>query len=197
MRRGPCRAGLLLVAAAMLTAGIPPRRVRPFSPPVENPAARKVEIELAPPPMLRANVPDSVPKLAAVLGQRLCTIATATYEPAKASRLRRAAEKFPRVRRSPRDAGGEGFTPARPLGDVTFALPPVASVGLAESQQIDLKAWVDPSGRVTRVEILAPRDEELVTLASYAAGGWQFAPARRNDKPVASEVILHFRFGDK
>jgi hypothetical protein len=60
--------------------------------------------------------------------------------------------------------------------------------------QMDLKASVDASGRVTRVELLSPRDEYLVKLASYNAAGWRFAPAKLNDHPVSSEVILHFRF---
>jgi hypothetical protein len=59
---------------------------------------------------------------------------------------------------------------------------------------MDLKATVNESGRVTRVELLAPKDEELVRLASYAAGAWPFVPAKLNDKAVPSEVILHFTF---
>ena len=59
---------------------------------------------------------------------------------------------------------------------------------------MDLKATVDASGRVTRVELLSPKDEELVRLAAYAAGTWSFVPAKVNDRAVPSEVILHFTF---
>ena len=59
---------------------------------------------------------------------------------------------------------------------------------------MELKASVNEAGGVTRVELLSPKDEELVRLSSYAASDWSFIPARVNDKPVPSEVILHFDF---
>jgi Gram-negative bacterial TonB protein C-terminal len=59
---------------------------------------------------------------------------------------------------------------------------------------MDLKASIDASGHVTRVELLSPRDEELVTLAAYAANHWSFTPARLDEQPVPGEVILHFHF---
>ena len=62
---------------------------------------------------------------------------------------------------------------------------------------MDLKASVDASGRVTRVELLSPLDEDLVKLAAYAANGWRFAPAALNDQPVSGEIILHFSFDTK
>jgi len=63
-----------------------------------------------------------------------------------------------------------------------------------QKKQMDLKASVDASGRVTRVELLSPRDEYLANLASYNAAAWRFAPAKLNDQPVSSDIILHFRF---
>ena len=63
-----------------------------------------------------------------------------------------------------------------------------------QKKRMDLKASVDVSGRVTRVELLSPPDEYLVKLAAYNATGWRFAPAKLKDHPVSSEVILHFRF---
>jgi hypothetical protein len=60
---------------------------------------------------------------------------------------------------------------------------------------MDLKATVDASGRVTRVELLAPRDESLVTLAADTASSWRFTPAQFDGRPVPSEILLHFSFG--
>ena len=88
----------------------------------------------------------------------------------------------------------DDFVPPKPLRDITFTLPPGASPRLMQKKQMDLKASVDETGRVTRVELLAIPDEELVKLASYAASDWHFQPARLNAKPVLSEVILHFKF---
>jgi len=81
-----------------------------------------------------------------------------------------------------------------PAREISLVLPPEAGAALARGT-MDLKASVDESGRVTRVELLSPKDEELVRLASYAAGAWPFLPARINDKAVPGEVILHFTFG--
>jgi hypothetical protein len=63
-----------------------------------------------------------------------------------------------------------------------------------QKKRMDVKASVDASGRVTRVELLSPRDEDLVTLAAYAANGWRFAPAELNDELVPAKIILHFSF---
>lgn len=60
---------------------------------------------------------------------------------------------------------------------------------------MDLKASVDETGRVTRVQLLSPKDEELVDVAAQAAGNWPFVPAKLDHIAVPSEVILHFTFG--
>lgn len=88
----------------------------------------------------------------------------------------------------------KGFVAARPAREITLVLPAEARAILTQNR-MDLKASVDESGRVTRVQLLAPKDEELVRLASYAASDWPFVPAKLNDKAVPSEVILHFNFG--
>jgi hypothetical protein len=59
---------------------------------------------------------------------------------------------------------------------------------------MDLRASVDQTGRVTRVELLSPKDEELIRVAADAAGSWPFVPAKVNDVATPSEVILHFTF---
>jgi hypothetical protein len=124
-----------------------------------------------------------------------CCIATATYEPAKPSRLQHVIGKVPGLRKFERDtAGGDGFVPPQALQQITFVLPAGASPLLMERKRMNLKASVDQYGNVTRVELLSPPDEDLVKLAAYAAKEWHFRPAHRNNKAVASEIILHFRF---
>jgi Gram-negative bacterial TonB protein C-terminal len=91
-------------------------------------------------------------------------------------------------------AGGKEFVPPRPTHELQFVLPPGGVPALAHKKQMDLKASIDASGHVTRVELLSPRDEELVTLAAYAANHWSFTPARLDEQPVPGEVILHFHF---
>jgi len=60
---------------------------------------------------------------------------------------------------------------------------------------MDLRAFVDESGRVTRVQLLSPKDERLVDAAANAASNWPFVPAKLNDISIPSEVTLHFNFG--
>ena len=84
--------------------------------------------------------------------------------------------------------------PPQPIHNIQFVLPPGGVLALAQNKQIDLKASVDASGHVTRVELISPRDEELVTLAAYAASDWKFAPAHLDEQAVPAEVILHFHF---
>jgi protein TonB len=115
--------------------------------------------------------------------ETMCCTATATYEPARPGAVQRLIHKVPK-----------GLAPPRPLHDIEFSLPPDASPALMQKKRMDLKASVDASGRVTRVELLFPKDERLVELAADAANRWKFAPAQLNGQPVPGELILHFSF---
>ncbi len=102
-------------------------------------------------------------------------------------------QKVPGLRRvRPKD--DDTFLPPHPLHDITFVLPRGSNPLVFQKRHIELKANVDESGAVTRVELLSPKDEELVTLAAGAAGAWKFVPARLNDKTVPSQIIIHFWF---
>jgi hypothetical protein len=174
------------------------RPINPFIPPtIQSTAAMRDSPTLPLPPV----VPRPRVSAAANLlpGYVSCCMATATYEMAKPGRLQRVIKKIPGLRRIERDnRGGEDFFPPRPLHDITFVLPSGASPAAMEQKGMDVKASIDESGRVTRIELLAPKDLELVKLAAYAASNWRFTPALRNKLTVSSEVILHFRFdGDK
>ena len=96
-----------------------------------------------------------------------------------------------RIHQNPDSA--EGYVAPRPAREISLVLPPEARGALTRGT-MDLKATVNESGRVTRVQLLSPKDEELVRLAAYAASAWPFVPAKVNDRAVPSEVILHFTF---
>lgn len=169
---------------------------KPFTIPIASAIDRKSRTSgpvLPPPPAIRQSAPDAGQLLA--LRETMCCTAAATYEPARPSGLQRAIRRVPGLRRlNPSSAGGKGFVPPRPIHDIQFALPRDASPALMQKKRMDLLASVDASGHVTRVELLSPRDEDLVTLAAYAANGWHFAPAELNDQPVPGKIILHFSF---
>jgi hypothetical protein len=88
----------------------------------------------------------------------------------------------------------EGYVAPRPAHEINLVLPPKAKAALRGST-MDLRAFLDQSGRVTRVQLLSPKNEELVDVAANAAGNWPFIPAKLNDMAIPSEVILHFTFG--
>lgn len=147
---------------------------------------------LPPPPELPAARSNAAPL--SVFEGGSCCVGTATAEPARPARLKRVLQKIPglrRIRQSPQ--AEDGYVPPKLARRITFVLPPESRAVLSNGT-MDVKATVNESGDVTRVELLSPRDEELVRLASYAANSWRFVPARLNDKTVASEVILHFSF---
>jgi hypothetical protein len=169
---------------------------KPFAIPIApaiNVKGRTLSPVLPPPPAIGQSTPDAG-QLPPFLGTMCCT-ATATYEPVRPSGLQRMIHKVPGLRRlNPSSTGGKGFVPPRPIHDIQFVLPADASPALMQKKRMDVKASVDASGRVTRVELLSPRDEDLVTLAAYAANGWRFAPAELNDELVPAKIILHFSF---
>jgi hypothetical protein len=122
------------------------------------------------------------------------TTATATYEPASPRGIRRIFHRLTGNRKGAAVTGGKDFVPPKPTRAIQFVLPPGSSAALANNKEVDVKAEIDATGRVTRVELLSPRDEELATLAGYAASHWSFTPAKLEDRAVPGEVILHFDF---
>jgi Gram-negative bacterial TonB protein C-terminal len=129
------------------------------------------------------------------VNETMCCVASASYELSRPNRLKRLIHEVPGLRKlNPSRADDKGFVAPRPLHEIQIFLPPDTSALLTQKKQVDVRASVDASGRVTRVELLSPRDEYLVKLAAYNASGWRFAPAELNDHPVSSEVILHFSF---
>jgi outer membrane biosynthesis protein TonB len=85
----------------------------------------------------------------------------------------------------------DGFVPPAPVHKVSPALPP----GLAPPDgPVDVKVFIDASGNVSRAQLLTKKSD-LAGAALGAAHQWRFTPARKHDKAVASEIVLHFRFG--
>jgi TonB family protein len=186
------------VRVAAATADTVRKPLKPFIPkPADRLSAqnsRDRALALPAPPPLATNV---IPVPATALGHKPpCCVGTAYLEPAKPTGFHRVLRRVPGLRRIGQHPETEdGFVAPKPKRDITFMLPPEARATLRDGR-MDLKASVDESGRVTRVELLAPKDEELVRLASYAASDWSFTPARVSEKTVPSEVIMHFNFGN-
>lgn len=128
-------------------------------------------------------------------GPKVCCVGKATVEPARPARLQLLVGRIPGLRRiHQKPETADGYVAPRPVREISLVLPPKARAALA-GRAMDLRAWVDESGRVTRVQLLSPKEEELVDVAANAAGNWPFVPAKVNDVAIPSEVILHFTFG--
>jgi hypothetical protein len=183
------------IGSAQRSVDGPAPGVRSFTPPpplVSKLARQEVDAELPAPPAVDApaiKLGES-PAFPGTVGSS----ATATYELPNPKGIHRLIHKLAGIGRQSAITGGKDFVPPRPIHEIQFVLPPGGIPILAQRKKMDLKASVDASGRITRVELLSPRDEELATLAGYAANHWSFSPAQLDEQAVPSEVILHFDF---
>ena len=150
--------------------------------------ARVPSREVEPPPTLAAPVVKLEPKLAAVLPAKVNAAppleAEVTYEAPRPGVFKRALHKI---------EGSEGepaaFVPPSPIHKVAPMKP--SAIG-AEARPVDVKVFIDDSGAVSRAQLLT-KGSDLSAAAVNAARQWQFTPAHKHDKPVSSEMVLHFR----
>jgi len=110
-----------------------------------------------------------------------------SLEPVPASR-----RSFPTLKRSVR----ADYVPPAVLRNPGLVNPPHRSI--AREVNIDVKVYVNPSGKVDYSEVLSSVEEsnrDLAALAVFSARRWEFVPARTRDGAVAGEMIIHYRFG--
>ena len=108
------------------------------------------------PPALPVIPQNPAPGL--ILAQKTCCVGTATFEPARPALLKRVLGKVPGLRRIHQNpANADGYLPPRPARPISMVLPPETGAALTQGT-MDLKATVNESGRVTRVELLSPKN---------------------------------------
>lgn len=160
----------------------PPARPRMPAIPAPSPvkAPRTPLRTLDPPPVLANPVEMTQPALAALLRPRVSAApppaVEVSYEQPHAGVFRRAFHKI----------APEGFVPPSPIRKV-------APAGSAGAGDVDVKVFIDESGSVARAQVLTKGSDQAAASLD-AAREWQFTPARKHDKPVPSEMLLHFRF---
>jgi hypothetical protein len=121
---------------------------------------------------------------------------TVTVEAVPESRFGRMAGKIPllrRVRRPPE------FLPPRPVRETTPAVPAELGRTLRGEVPLDVRAYINESGKVTYAEMMSNVTEanrRLASLAVFDARRWVFMPAQLGKQRVARQVILHYRFGN-
>jgi outer membrane biosynthesis protein TonB len=182
-------------------AQAPPAEPNTTATPKVKPAKKPMQPMVAPPPVTVARMPSreiEPPRLAApvVRLEPLAAVlpsqvnappppAEVTYDAPRPGVFRRALHKI-------EGAGGaesSAFVPASPVRKIALARPAEAG---ADARPVDVKVFIDESGNVSRAEVLT-KGSYLAGAALSAARQWQFTPARKHDKPVSSEMILHFR----
>ncbi len=115
-------------------------------------------------------------------------------EPVSGSRLGRLVGKVPVLRRLRKPAK---FAEPVPVFQAKPAIQLPDHQSLIHPVSVGVKVYVGESGAVQSAEVVEygkPPDFGLANAALAAARLWTFEPARLEDAPVASEVILHFNF---
>jgi hypothetical protein len=159
--------------------------------PPESQAMRTGPREVEPPPVIARSIDKPQGGLAAVLSPEKVSLPAApetvvSYEQPRHGPLRRMFRKLSNLGDT---EPSDGFVPPSPTRKVTPDVPKGDLSGLVE-----VKVLIDESGKVARAELLTRRNE-LSGPTLDAAREWHFTPARKHDKPVPSEMVLHFRFG--
>jgi len=92
------------------------------------------------------------------------------------------------------------FVAARPIHESLPSLPRAIRATVTSEVEVQTKIQVDESGRVARVAPLGstgPASDAIVRISEEVARQWRFVPAMRGNQPVASEVVLMFRYTPK
>jgi hypothetical protein len=112
------------------------------------------------------------------------------------SRLSRIAARIPVLRRLHRTPE---YLPPRPVRESTPAVPAELRRNMKSEVPVDVRAFIDESGKVVYTEMLSnvtEADRNLASMAVFDARRWEFTPAQLGGRTVAGEVILHYRFGN-
>jgi serine/threonine-protein kinase len=89
-----------------------------------------------------------------------------------------------------------GLVPGAVVHQVLPDVPRSARATIRGKLKVGVRVRVDPSGSVAVAKLDSPGPSKyFAELALKAARRWKFAPAKVDDKDVASEWILRFEFG--
>ena len=159
--------------------------VRTLDPPPTAPAEKPKDIEVPPPPQIamaetkleKPPIPERAPEVPKVMA----SIERPGSSPLTAP-LKKAFGWFPGVKK-------RVYVPAKVVRQVQ---PRVASV---QDASVAVRVNIDSKGVVKDADLLTKGiDGHLGRSAVEAAKRWRFEPARADDRPVASDMVLRFRF---
>jgi TonB family protein len=108
-----------------------------------------------------------------------------------------SAQLAPAPAREPESKrAGASYVQPRPLRQSPPSVPPqLLRALIVKDTQVEVKAYVDATGKVTRAEVLSGVTHRLlINAVTEAAQRWTFAPAQMDGKPVAAEARIIFLF---
>jgi TonB family protein len=162
------------------------------APPPESSPGPPVAVNPAPVPSL--SKAHEVGALPATLPPIAAPATTVTSEEVAENRFKKAIHVIPGLRKLDKRREGDYVAPVA----VQQTMPTIsASVRreLGSDIIVPVKVSIDNSGYVSRVDLMNSEvDTRLAEAALNAARQWRFHPARIDEKPAASKVILRFRF---
>ena len=88
--------------------------------------------------------------------------------------------------------------PPVPIRQVRPVVPANVNAMLKRRVDVQVRVSIDQNGKVVNAEPVVPRgglNQYLGTSAANTARLWTFQPARRDNTPIASELLLTFTFG--
>jgi hypothetical protein len=98
-------------------------------------------------------------------------------------------------RLSPIDASNSDYVPPVPIRQVVPPpLTPFQRSLISRTVVVQIKVFIDASGKVRKTDRLSQANPVLATAAESVAKLWTFHPARKAGHAVPSEMILQFKF---
>ena len=185
----------------MRSESIYPEDATPFRKfaPVESHRPLELAIEMPPPPPVAIVLPVQtameVPILAAtspVLRATPGPFSTVTVEVVREPRPGKGA-----LRGSLRR--GDAFLPPEPTRKTAPAVPKDLARTLKAEASLDVRVYINRSGRVDYAEMISDLTAEnrgLAALGVFDARHWEFMPARLAGHAVPSQLVLHYRYGN-
>ncbi len=90
-----------------------------------------------------------------------------------------------------------GFVPPQPMHRPTLSIPPNLRARAGVEVPINVRVYVDQTGRVEYAELeteASQTDRDLAALAVFSSRRWEFVPAHQGTRKVPGEVVLRYRF---
>jgi hypothetical protein len=124
-------------------------------------------------------------------------IVAVSLEAREPTGLRRIAGRIPLLRHLQpfRGETGSGFTPARPSAPIEPRVPADVALNLSQEISVDVVVSIDKQGNVKNTAVIKGAGTGLGMLAADSAGLAAWEPARSDNRNVATDVVVHYRFG--